>query len=147
MTKALLRLERQGDELRAGVLHNLGYVTVAEGDQVRSTALFRQSLRLCQARGEQRGVAECLVGFACLAAATGQRVRAARLFGAADAAFESLGTELSPSNRLDQSRGLDMARSGDPHAFTTAYAAGQALSLDEAVRAALANGASCEPPR
>jgi predicted ATPase/DNA-binding XRE family transcriptional regulator len=138
--ESLLRLEGQGDELRASVLHNLGYVAIAEGDQARATAVFTQSLKLCQARGEQRGVAECLVGFACLAGATGQRVRAARLFGAAHAAFESLGTELSPSNRLDQRRGLDAARADDPHAFTTAHAAGQALSLDEAVRDAFSYG-------
>jgi tetratricopeptide (TPR) repeat protein len=145
--ESLLRLEGQGDELRASVLHNLGYVAIAEGDHPRGAALFSQSLRICQARGEQRGVAECLVGFACLAAATGQRARAARLFGAADAALQRLGTELSPSNRLDQKRGLGIARVGDPHAFTTAYAAGRALSLDEAVRDAFANGASREPAR
>ena len=90
-------------------------------------------------------MAECLVGFACLAAATSQHVRAARLFGAADAALDSLGSELSPSNRLDQSRGLDRTRDGDPHAFTTAYAAGRALSLEEAVRDAFADGVFCEP--
>jgi hypothetical protein len=145
--ESLLRLEGQGDELRASVVHNLGYVAIAEGDQARATALLRQSLKLCQARGEQRGMAECLVGFACLAAATGQHERAARLFGAADAAFESLGSELSPSNRLDQRRGLDLARDGNEAAFASAYAAGQALSFDGAVRDAFANGASCEPPR
>jgi hypothetical protein len=72
--ESLLRLEGQGDELRASVLHNLGYVAIAEGDQPRA-ALFAQSLRVCQARGDQCGVAECLVGFACRAAASGQRRR------------------------------------------------------------------------
>ena len=100
-----------------------------------------QSMRLCQARGEQRGVAECLVGFACLAAANGQHARAARLFGAADAALQSLSTELSPSNRFDQKRGLDIARGGDLNTFTTAYAEGRALSLDVAVHEAFANDA------
>src|SRR5262249_24602428 len=85
--ESLLRLEGQGDELRASVLHNLGYVAIAAGDSVRATALFTQSLNLCQTRGEQRGLAECVVGFACVAATTDRRVRAARLFGAADAAF------------------------------------------------------------
>jgi hypothetical protein len=36
--ESLLRLEGQGDELRASVLHDLGYVAIAEGDQLRSTA-------------------------------------------------------------------------------------------------------------
>jgi predicted ATPase/DNA-binding XRE family transcriptional regulator len=145
--ESLLRLQGQGDELRASVLHNLGYVAIAGGEPARATALFTQSLRLCQTRGEQRGIAECLVGFACLAAATDRRLRAARLFGAADAALRNLGTELSPSNRLDQRRGLDLARVGDGHDFATAYAAGLALSLDDAVREAFAIGVSPESPR
>jgi hypothetical protein len=69
------------------------------------------------------------------------------MFGAADAVFETLGTELSPSNRLDQRRGLDIARGGDLDTFTTAYAEGLALSLDVAVHDAFANDAPREPPR
>jgi predicted ATPase/DNA-binding XRE family transcriptional regulator len=143
--ESLLRLEGQGDELRASVLHNLGYVAIAEGDQARAAALFAQSLRMCHARGDQRGVAECLVGFGCLAAATDRSTRAARLFGAADATFQLLGVELSPSNRTDYARGLEMARAGDNAAFVNAYDAGQALSLDEAAREAFRTDASCEP--
>jgi tetratricopeptide (TPR) repeat protein len=86
--ETLARLEGQGDKLRASVLHNLGYVAIAQGDQTRAISLFTRSMNLCQARGEQRGAAECLVGFACVAAATGQHTRAARLFGAADTVFE-----------------------------------------------------------
>jgi predicted ATPase/DNA-binding XRE family transcriptional regulator len=145
--KSLVQLEGLGTELRASVLHNLGYVAIAEADQPRSAALFAQSLKVSQARGDQRGVAECLVGFACLTAASGQRARAARLFGAADAALQSLGTDLSPSNRTDQARGLDLARTGNEAAFASAYAAGQELTLDEGVREALNTGASCEPLR
>jgi predicted ATPase/DNA-binding XRE family transcriptional regulator len=145
--ESLLLLEGQGDELRASVLHNLGYVATAQGDQARASALFSQSMRLCHARGEQHGVAECLVGFACLAAAKKQRLRAARLFGAADAAFQSLGTALSPSNRLDARRGLETARRGVLEAFTRAYADGQALSLEAAVLVALPGEASRQPGR
>jgi non-specific serine/threonine protein kinase len=145
--QSLVHLETLGAELRASVLHNLGYVALAEGDHPRSAALFAQSLRVAEARGDQRGVAECLVGFACLAAANGHRARAARLFGAADAALLSLGAELSPSNRRDRARGLDVARVNNEAAFATAYATGQALSLDEAVREAVSTGISCEPRR
>jgi predicted ATPase/DNA-binding XRE family transcriptional regulator len=138
---SLERLQHQGDELRASVLHNLGYVAIAESDRTRAAALFMQSLNLCHARGEYRGVAECLVGFACIAAASDQPALAALLFGAADAALRSLGTELSPSNRLDYNRGLSLARDADPDIFTSAYSRGQALSFDEAVRNALSSGA------
>jgi predicted ATPase/DNA-binding XRE family transcriptional regulator len=129
-----LRLVRgEGDELRASVLHNLGYVAIAQGDDSRAIALFTESAKLCRARGEQRGIAECLVGFACVAAMRNQRTFAARLFGAADAALRNLGTELSPSNRVDYRRGLDLARGDGPDAFAAAYASGQGLSLEEAL--------------
>jgi predicted ATPase/DNA-binding XRE family transcriptional regulator len=139
---SLLRVQGKGDELRASVLHNLGYVAIAQGDENRAVASFTQSLRLCQARGEQRGIAECLVGFACVAAMGSQRTRAARLFGAAEAALRDIGAELSPSNRVDHRRGLDLARGDDPNGFAAAYATGQGLSLEEALEDVFATGRS-----
>jgi predicted ATPase/DNA-binding XRE family transcriptional regulator len=135
--ESLRRLEGQGDELRASVLHNLGYVAIADGDYDASAARFTESLRLCQVRGDQRGVAECLVGFGCLAAATDRRTRAARWFGAADAALQKLETQLSPSNRNDRARGVEIARGDDEAAFAIAYDGGQAMSLEKAVHEAL----------
>jgi predicted ATPase/DNA-binding XRE family transcriptional regulator len=115
------------------ILHNLAHVAVHERDHDRALALFSESLLLFQRRGEQRGMAECLVGFACVAAAAGEHERAARFFGAAEAAFELLGVQLSPSNRADHSLGLAAAHAGCRDAeFATAYAAGRRLSLDEA---------------
>jgi len=135
--ESLRRLEGQGDELRASVLHNLGYVAIADGDYDKAATRFTESLRLCQVRGDQRGVAECLVGFGCLAAATDRRTRAARWFGAADVALQKLETELSPSNRNDRARGVEIARGDDEAAFAAAYGLGQAMSLEEALREAL----------
>jgi predicted ATPase/DNA-binding XRE family transcriptional regulator len=138
--ESLRRLEGQGDELRASVLHNLAYVAIADGDYDEAATRFTESLRLCQARGDQRGVAECLVGFGCLAAATNRRTRAARWFGAADAALEKLETRLSPSNRNDRARGVEIARGDDEAAFASAYDGGHTMSLDEAVREAVSEG-------
>jgi hypothetical protein len=118
-------------------------VAIAERKRVRSVALFAQSLRVSQARGDQRGVAECVIGFACLAAANVQCTHAARLFGAAaDAALKALGSELSPSNRAYYARGVNLARGRDKAAFDAAYAAGRQVSLDEAVHEALEATAS-----
>jgi len=90
-------------------------------------------------------LAQTFFGFACLAAATGQHARAGRLFGAADAALKSLGTELSPTNRIDRARGLDMARACGEDAFGAAYTAGQSLVLGDAVLEALTDGTFREP--
>jgi non-specific serine/threonine protein kinase len=133
--------EGLGSEPRASVLHNLGYVALHAGDRDRSAALFAESLWLYEARGERRGVAECLVGLASVAAALGQRERAARLFGAAEAALEALGVQLSPSNRADYARGLASAQTGaSVAASAAALAAGRGLSLEEAMREAVSVG-------
>jgi predicted ATPase/DNA-binding XRE family transcriptional regulator len=140
--QSLALVEGLSTDRRASVLHNLAYVAVHERDHDRAAALFGESLRLYQRAGDQRGVAECLAGLACLAAAFGQHERAARLFGAAEAACQALRVQLSPSNRVDCARGLAAASAGTSRAaFAAARDAGQALSLDEAVREALSLGA------
>jgi len=126
------------DGQRPSLLHNLGYVRLHEQDFGRSRHLFGESLGLFLQRGERRGVAECLVGLACIAAAAGRPDHAARLFGAADATFEALGTQLSASNRADYSRHLALASTSlRPAAYTAAWASGQQLSFQQAVAEAL----------
>jgi non-specific serine/threonine protein kinase len=128
----------QNDGQRPSLLHNLGYVALHERDYARSRELFGESLGLFQRFGERRGVAECLVGFASIAAAAGRPDRAARLFGAAEAAFEALGTQLSASNRADYARHRAIARASmRPAAFTAAWTSGQQLRLEQAVDEAL----------
>lgn len=123
---------------RPSILHNLGYVALHERDFARSKELFGESLGLFQRFGERRGVAECLVGLAGIAAAAGRPDRAVRLFGAAEAAFEALGTQLSASNRADYSRHLAIARASmRPAVFAAAWTSGQQLPLQQAVDEAL----------
>jgi non-specific serine/threonine protein kinase len=123
---------------RASVLHNLGYVAVHEGDLGRAVELFSAGLRLYQRRGERRGVTECLVGLGSAAAAAARPEQAARLFGAAEACFEDLGTRLSPSNRTDYETALARTRDGiDPERFASAWRAGRRLGLEDAVGEAL----------
>lgn len=123
---------------RPSLLHNLGYVALHEQELARAAVLFCDSLRLFSQMGERRGVAECLVGLGSVAGAAGRPEQAARLFGAADAAFGALGTQLSASNRADHSRHVALARAGlREGAYATAYTAGQQLSLEVAVDEAL----------
>ena len=136
--ESLARFEDLGTALGASVLHNLGYVAIQEHEHDRAAELFGESLRMYRASGEQRGMVECLVGFACLAAADGESERAARLFAAAEATFTAIGAQLSPSNRADRARWLVAARAGlSGAAFAAASAAGSSVSLDEAIREAV----------
>src|SRR6185437_15400580 len=67
------------------LLHLLGVVAVREGELGRAHALFREGLAAAQSVHGPWGMAMPLAGFAYLAAALGQPLRAARL-GAAAAA-------------------------------------------------------------
>jgi tetratricopeptide (TPR) repeat protein len=54
------------------LVHNLGYLALAAGNWDEAAERFRQSLMLFRRLGEERGSAECLLGFGCIAAADGR---------------------------------------------------------------------------
>jgi predicted ATPase/DNA-binding CsgD family transcriptional regulator/DNA-binding XRE family transcriptional regulator len=121
-----------------GLIHNLGYVALAQGDRRRAAELFVESADIYFAVGnDRRGISECLVGLACTAAKAGDRVLAARLFGATDAELERLGSLLTPANQAERDRGhAALAALMDPVALAVANAAGRGLSLEEALEEA-----------
>ncbi|MBA2277567.1 MAG: AAA family ATPase [Chloroflexia bacterium] len=121
------------------LVHNLGYVALATGDQSDAAACFIGALTQFRRLGARRGMAECVIGLGAVAAADGRPADAARLFGAGESALEALGTQLWPSNRADYERWLARARSSCTEAhFDQALAEGRALSLDEAADRTLA---------
>jgi DNA-binding CsgD family transcriptional regulator len=121
--------------------HNLAYLALAAGNWTEATARFTEALTLFRRLGEERGLAECLIGFDCLAAAHGRAADAATLFGAAEAALEALGTQLWPANRPDYERWQARARGSLGAAFARALEAGRLLSLEQATAVALDQGA------
>src|SRR6266536_6536760 len=89
----------------------------AFGMYTRSTG-FGQFRRL----GDQRGIAESVVGLGAVAAFEGRAESAARLFGAAEASLETLGAELWPSNRGVYERSVAAARTAlDPAVVEAAW--------------------------
>ena len=119
-------------------LINLAKVARAQGDYSGAAGLYRESLALRWAQGEKRHIAGCLRGLASVAAAARQYVRAARLYGAAEAAREAIGAPVPRHHaRSDQAVARVRAGLGEP-AFAAAWAAGRALPLAEAVAEALA---------
>jgi DNA-binding CsgD family transcriptional regulator len=131
-----------GLDAQPNLVHNLGYLALAAGNEAEAAARFTQALKLFRRLGEERGVAECLIGFGCAAAAEGRAADAATLFGAAEAALEGLGTHLWPANGPDYERWQARARGSlGADAFTQAVAAGRLLSPGEAASLALEQGA------
>ncbi|HLZ20686.1 MAG TPA: LuxR C-terminal-related transcriptional regulator [Ktedonobacterales bacterium] len=138
--------QRLGTEPAPTLRHNLAYVALHQGDLRGAARLFGESLQLFRSYAERRGMAECLVGLAGVAAGSGDRSRAARLLGAAEAAFESLGAQISPSNRADFSRIVALARTGaSPAKFAAAWTAGHGVGTAVAVEEALALSVDAPP--
>jgi hypothetical protein len=85
-----------------------------------------------------RAVAFSLEGLAGIAAAQRQPDRAAWLFGSAAVLRETIGVPIPPVNRPDYERDLAAAHAQlDADAWRVAWAAGQALTLEQAIGAAL----------
>ncbi len=135
-------------------LSNLGQVAHDRGDDGRAAALYRESLTLYRDVGEKLGLAGCLEGVAMVAQAQGRAERAALLHGASAGLRAALGAPLPPSDRAAHDRVATALRETlGERAFATAWAAGRALSLEQAIAAALtpptiaaACGAQVEPP-
>ena len=96
--------------------------------------------------GDKFWMAVCLEGLAGVAAAQGQPVGAARLFGAAAALRGAIGAPMEPARRAAYERHLAATRAQlTEEAFATAWAEGRALTPEQAV-AALGQAPILEQP-
>jgi predicted ATPase/class 3 adenylate cyclase len=96
--------------------------------------------RLARGRDEVAGeeIAHVLDEFAATAAAKDEAVRAARLWGAADAAFERLGLALLEEDRQLRNRFMEpIQRSLDDQSWQAAWNEGHTFHTDEAIAYAL----------
>jgi tetratricopeptide (TPR) repeat protein len=134
----------------AGSLLNLAVVALDQGDDGQAGAYLTESLTRLRDMGERWVVtAQALEECACLAAARGAGRgdaegagrRAARLFGAAEAQREKLGAAILPLWHDHYQRGVAAARALlDEATFAAAWAAGRALTLEQAIAYALSEG-------
>ena len=105
-----------------------------------------ESLALFQRQGNKGGIVCCLFEFASAAAAQQQLERAARLFGAAEALKEVLSINLGSSRCADYERALVSVRAQLNEAtFDVAWAAGQTLTLEQAIVEALGSADDRRP--
>ena len=88
---------------------------------------------------DKRGVADSLVGLAGVTGNTGQLEQAARLFGAAETLYEDSVVRLEYSDQIEYDRNVAIVRAQlDEATFAAAWAAGRAMTLEQAVDEALA---------
>jgi hypothetical protein len=117
-----------------------GRVAQAQGDRDTAHLLLRRSLALCLCHelGQRRELAEGLETLAAAERTQGELRRAVRLLGAAAALRETCGLPVPPIDRADREQQVAaLRRSLGEEAFAAAWAAGQAMSLHEAVAFAL----------
>jgi len=119
-------------------LNNLGRAVAAQGDLLRAAALFRESLILAYEQGDHWNLAAALEGLAMLGGAVDWAERAARLCGAAAALRDRIAVPLWPCFRAEYERATDLVRAKlGANPFAVAWAAGQALPLEQVIAEAL----------
>jgi hypothetical protein len=121
-------------------------VHVEQGNYDRAKTRLTESLTLFRDLRDRWAVSVGLEAVGVLATAQGQRaadprpggVHAARIFGAVEALRETLDAPLFPSYCGHYQRGVAAARAQlDAATFAAAWAAGRAMSLEQAIAYAL----------
>jgi predicted ATPase/class 3 adenylate cyclase len=121
----------------AARLHGFGDLALKRRDLGEAARLYRESLEYGLQLQDDLQSAYCLAGLAAVDAQLGRRGFAARLWGSVTAFEESTGARLHNSERLPYERLLgELERAQDT---STDFAAGESMTLGEAVQYALAN--------
>jgi hypothetical protein len=116
------------------------------GDHTQARSLLTEGLAVARATGHPGAVVLSLEALAGLALAQGRPALAARLFGAAAAGREAVGTyQPAVGAQVDRDVAAARARLGED-AFATAWAEGAAQSLEQAADLARSPGAGEPPP-
>lgn len=119
----------------------LGHTMRLIGDHERAREFYRDALHIQQYTHYVMHISDGLEALAGIAAAAGDAVRAARLFGTAHAHREAIAAPRWRHTGSIYDRDLALARSLlDPAGWQAAWAAGCAMPLDQAVAYALTDG-------
>ncbi len=129
--------QEQGDSLDIAEMQiNLARVLAVQSEAARARVLYQESLVLLRKNGNEWFIPACLEGLAEIAAAQGEPVWAARLWGAAEALRDTLGTPLPPVYRADYDRSVTAARTQfGEQSFAAAWSEGRTMSLEQVLAA------------
>jgi len=125
-------------------LVDLGAVLIHFGELDRSEALLKETLHIQSQLGmDITSTSLLLMGFASLAIARGQPLRAVRLLGAFESLCKVTGYHIEGPERPNYESNLTSLRAQlDESAFESAWAEGAALTLEQAIELALSDEAS-----
>jgi predicted ATPase/class 3 adenylate cyclase len=117
---------------------NLGLVEYLSGSTAAAASLFAESLELARRLFMKADIGSALLGLAMTRSGSAAADRSARLHGAADAALDALGQ--APESLERRLRDADRERlraAMGADAFEAGYAAGQAMTTEDAIALAL----------
>src|SRR5262249_52408681 len=118
--------------------HSLGESALGLGNLAEAARRLAQGLALSQTLSDQASVVWCLAGLGSAAALDEEPERAARLWGAAERLRQTLGCRPAPAARATYERAMAIARAQlGEDAFAAAWAAGRAMTLEQAIAYAL----------
>jgi ATP/maltotriose-dependent transcriptional regulator MalT len=131
--------EAGDDWLLALPLRSLGVVTLKQGDAERAETYVKESLLLSVRRsGEEYFVAQALEILATIAAGCADHLKAAHLYGAAEALRKAMGSSILPYDAAEQERGMAAAREAlGEEGFEAARAAGEAMTQEQMIAEAI----------
>jgi predicted ATPase/DNA-binding CsgD family transcriptional regulator len=110
----------------------LARIIAFQGDHAAARALYEESLTLIGEIGSQLLTPFALEGLASVVALQGEAGWAARLWGAAEALRQAMGTPLPPLYRADYEQAVASARTHlGEQAFAVAWAQGRAMTWEE----------------
>jgi hypothetical protein len=122
-------------------LSSLGNVALRQRDYMEARALYQESLAIKRQLGDQQGIAENLEGMSGVAYGLNQMVRATQLWGVACSLRDTIGSLLPPAEQEEMDERVSSGRMAlGEEAFASAWDAGRAMTLDEAVEYGLSAG-------
>ncbi len=128
------------ERLIATVRHNQAYIALHQHDTARATTYLLESLAISRAMRSEGQAAWSLATLGGVAAAQCQAGRAARLLGVAEAYFKAINQWVGETERAEHESYIAVARAQlGEDAFRAAWAAGQAMTLEQAIAYALVN--------
>ena len=139
--------EAAGDSYTLGFyLTNLAHLALQQGDGSAAAEYCRQSLVIWRDLQDTHNVAMAVESLAWAVGAQGHAERAARLFGAAEALRELVGTALLPHWQADHDRARAAAQAAlGERAFARAWEEGRAMTAEQAIAYGLVTPADGGP--
>ena len=132
-----------GDRHRLNMIRSeLAHIDRHEGQLDKAEAAYRETILQWKRLGHRAAVAHQLESFATIAQARQDGLRAARLYGAAEALRERIGIAMTPIEQSEYDVEIARLKAGmDGKDFAEAWKDGRGMTLEQAVAFALENKA------